>query len=113
MMIEKLFSGGTARSFSLFPLRVVYMPVEKQEPSVSMLISVPKKRFKRAVKRNLVKRQVREAFRLNKSLLAEPLEAKDYGINVAFIYISDEIAPTAEINSKVSTLLARIAEKLS
>lgn len=112
-MIEKLFSGGTARSFSLFPLRVVYMPVEKQEPSVSMLISVPKKRFKRAVKRNLVKRQVREAFRLNKSLLAEPLVAKDYGINVAFIYISDEIVPTAEINSKVCTLLSRIAEKLS
>jgi ribonuclease P protein component len=113
MAIEKLFSGGSARSFSLFPLRVVYMPVENCEPSASMLVSVPKKRFKRAVKRNLVKRQVREAFRLNKSLLTEPLAQKDYGMNIAFIYISDEIVPTAEINSKVSTLLSRIAEKLS
>lgn len=111
--IEKLFSGGSARSFSIYPLRVVYMPVDSQEPAASMLISVPKKRFKRAVKRNLVKRQVREAYRLNKSLLSEPLSATGSGVRLAFIYISDELVPTAEIHTKVRTLLSRIAEKLS
>jgi ribonuclease P protein component len=112
MMIDRLFTGGGARSFSLFPLRAVFMPVDKQEPAAAILISVPKKRFKRAVKRNLVKRQVREAFRLNKAPLTALLAQKDYGVNIAFIYISDQIVPTAEINAKVSTMLSRIAEKL-
>ena len=64
ILIERLFSGGS-KSFPAFPLRVVYMPVEpsEQDAAASILISVPKKRFKRAVKRNLVKRQVREAYR--------------------------------------------------
>ena len=60
-LIERLFSGGS-KSFPAFPLRVVYMsvePVEEDMAAASILISVPKKRFKRAVKRNLVKRQVR------------------------------------------------------
>ena len=58
-VIDKMFSGG-ARSFSVFPLRVVYLPVEELEAPVSILVSVSKRRFKRAVKRNRVKRQIRE-----------------------------------------------------
>lgn len=64
-VIDKMFSGG-ARSFSVFPLRVVYLPVEELEAPVSILVSVSKRRFKRAVKRNRVKRQIREAYRKNK-----------------------------------------------
>ncbi len=112
LIIEKMFAGGAARSFSLFPLRVVFMPIDNCTTGATMLVSVPKKRFKRAVKRNLVKRQVREAFRNNKSLLSEPLQTKEYGLAIAFIYLSDEIVTTEEINSKVTTLLSRIAEKL-
>ena len=60
-LIEKLFAGGN-KSIPAFPVRVVFMPVDNETlPTASILISVPKKRFKRAVKRNLVKRQVREA----------------------------------------------------
>ena len=62
-LIERLFSGGS-KSFPAFPLRVVYMsvePVEEDMAAASILISVPKKRFKRAVKRNLVKRQAATA----------------------------------------------------
>ena len=60
-VIEKMFAGGS-RSFSVFPLRVVYLPVEELEAPVSILVSVSKRRFKRAVKRNRVKRQIREAY---------------------------------------------------
>ncbi len=59
-VIEKMFAGGS-RSFSVFPLRVVYLPVEELEVSASILISVSKRRFKRAVKRNRVKRQIGRA----------------------------------------------------
>ena len=73
ILIEKLFTGGS-KSLPVFPLRIVYMFVEGEHlPSVSLLISVPKKRFKRAVKRNRIKRQIREAYRKNKQILTERL----------------------------------------
>lgn len=112
IVIEKMFAGGTSRSFSVFPLRAVYMSVDRQEVPASILISVPKKRFKRAVKRNRVKRQIREAYRKNKDGLWQALEEKEQGMAVAFIYLSNELFSSAEIENKVKILLARIAEKL-
>jgi ribonuclease P protein component len=112
--IEKLFSGG-AKSFSLFPLRVVFMQTEKREgaPDASLLISVPKKRFKRAVKRNRVKRQIREAYRKNKHLLLNLLEEKEQNLMIAVIYLSDELISSAEVEVKLNSLLVRIAEKIA
>ena len=112
IVIEKMFAGGFSRSFSVFPLRAVYMSVEQQEVPVSILISVPKKRFKRAVKRNRVKRQIREAYRKNKGPLCQVLQEKRLGLTISFIYLSDELCRTEEIEEKVKVLLARIAERL-
>ena len=110
-IIEKMFAGGS-RSFSVFPLRVVYLPVEELEADASILISVSKRRFKRAVKRNRVKRQIREAYRKNKGPLWQVLQEKGLGLTIAFIYLSDELCRTEEIEEKVKVLLARIAERL-
>lgn len=111
IIIDKMFAGGS-KSFSVFPLRVVYMPVEEQEAAASILISVPKKRFKRAVKRNRVKRQIREAYRKNKCLLVNKLEEKEQALAIAFIYLTDVLVTSDEIETKMKILLARIAEKL-
>ena len=96
-VIDKMFSGG-ARSFSVFPLRVVYLPVEELEAPVSILVSVSKRRFKRAVKRNRVKRQIRQ----------------DEGrqLAVAFIYLSDRLVDSLEIEERMKVALARITEKV-
>lgn len=110
IIIEKMFAGGS-KSFSIFPLRVVYMPVEKDDVPVSILISVSKKRFKRAVKRNRVKRQIREAYRKNKHGLLEVLTGNQQNLAVAFIYLSGRLVPSAEIEDKMKTLLARISER--
>ena len=111
MLMEKLFAGGS-KSFPAFPLRIVYMPVEgDQWPTVSLLISVPKKRFKRAVKRNLVKRQIREAYRKNKSVLRDVVAQSDRKAALAFIYLSDELVPSEVIEEKMKLALIRIAEK--
>lgn len=112
-LIERLFSGGS-KSFPAFPLRVVYMPVEPAEEgaAVSILISVPKKRFKRAVKRNLVKRQVREAYRKNKHLLLDALAARNQRLVIAFIWLDNSIHSAAEVEEKVQRLLFHIAERL-
>lgn len=87
ILIEKMFAGGS-KSFSIFPLRVVYMPVENQDVQASILLSVSKKRFKRAVKRNRVKRQLREAYRMHKHQLLQILTDKQQQLAIAFIYLS-------------------------
>jgi len=111
LQIEKLFAGGS-KSFSIYPLRVVFMPVEKTEEALaSILISVPKKRFKRAVKRNRVKRQIREAYRKNKHDLLHFIEERTEGMAIAFIYLADEFISSEELERKIKTLLARIIEK--
>lgn len=110
-VIEKMFAGG-ARSFSVFPLRVVYLPVEELEAPVSILVSVSKRRFKRAVKRNRVKRQIREAYRTNKHDLLAVAGEKKCRLAVAFIYLSDRLVDSSLIEERMKTALARITETL-
>jgi ribonuclease P protein component len=112
-LIERLF-GGEGKSFPAFPLRVVYMPLTEEEMAadVSILVSVPKKRFKRAVKRNRVKRQVREAYRRNKHILTEALAAQEGAprMALAFIWLDGKFHPSVEVEQKVKKLLHHIAE---
>ena len=110
-LIGEMFSGK-ARSFASFPLRVVYLPVTEQPCSATILVSVSKRRFKRAVKRNRIKRQVREAYRLNKQLLLQSLEEKNMQVAIAFIYLSDKLVPTSHINDQMKRILHRLAESL-
>jgi ribonuclease P protein component len=112
-LIEKLFGGG-ARSFSVFPLRVVYLALDNvQDEHAAILVSVSKRRFKRAVKRNRVKRQIREAYRLNKQPLLQILKEHNLHIAIAFIYLSDELTDSSLITERMKTALSRISEQLS
>ena len=111
LVIDRLFAGGS-KSLLAFPLRVVYMPVEPEGERTSILISVPKKRFRRAVKRNRVKRQVREAYRKNKFTLLHVLEEKGVCLALAFIWLDDKLYASEVVEEKMKNLLARIAEKL-
>lgn len=115
ILIERLFAGGN-HSFPAFPLRVVYMELSPDEGTTqaSILISVPKKRFKRAVKRNQVKRQIREAYRRNKYILLDALKAhENKRMVLGFIWLDSKIHPTEEVERKLKKLLIHIAENLS
>ena len=111
-IIEKMFAGGS-RSFSVFPLRVVYLPVEELEAEASILISVSKRRFKRAVKRNRVKRQIREAYRVNKHELLNILVERKCRLAIAFIYLSDQLVESSIIEDRMRIALVRITEKMA
>lgn len=112
ILIGQLFGGG-AKSFSVFPLRLIYMEAKADlNASVSVLISVPKKRFKKAVHRNRVKRQVREAYRKNKHDLVEMVESQNRKYMVSFVYLSDEMIPSDLLEKKVKMLLAQMLEKI-
>ncbi len=112
-LVDHLFGGGVSRSMSSYPLRAVYCLVEGGEVPVRMLVSVPKRCFKRAVHRNRIKRQVREAFRLCKHLLDAPMSAlPGQTLAVAFVWLDDHQRDTDEVARRVKNLLTRIAEKL-
>ena len=111
-IIEKMFAGGS-RSFSVFPLRVVYLQVEELEADASILISVSKRRFKRAVKRNRVKRQIREAYRVNKHELLNILVERKCRLAIAFIYLSDQLVESSIIEDRMRIALVRITEKMA
>ncbi len=156
--IEALFAGGN-RAFSAFPLRVVYrvipqestpslstvptlgstpsvspVPTQVPSPSVSpqVLISVSKRHFKHAVDRNRAKRQIREAWRLNRDILSPssgsvsdglsvgtPPPAIDsntlqpHSLHIAFIWLADTPQPSDLVHRKMRNLLHRITEDLT
>ena len=114
LIIDKLFAGGNS-SMAAFPLRIVYMrvPKENDNPPVSVLISVPKKRFHHAVDRNRMKRLVRESYRLNKHILWNALADKDYCIAIAFVCITDKMPSFYQVQKSVNKALVRISEKTS
>lgn len=105
--LDELFGGGN-KSCSAYPIRAVYMTTE--ETGTRILVSVSKRYFKRAVKRNRIKRQLREAYRLQKDLLVSP-EGK--GINIAFLWTSAELLPTSVVMQKMQNILRRVSEALA
>lgn len=107
--VKRLFTEGS--SFLVYPLKVVFLPDEPREISLQALFSVPKRRFKRANKRNLLKRRMREAFRLHKSQLSETLEAKSKTINVAFTYVANEPIAYPVIERKMIEALDALQKK--
>ena len=72
-----------------------------------IMVSVPKKLFRRAVKRNLLKRRLREAYRLQKGLL-DGIDA-----DILLIYSSREVMSSSEIYARVGELLEKLARKCS
>lgn len=114
-LMDRLFRGGNSRSMSSFPLRAVYMTTERgsHDAPVQVLVSVSKRHFKRAVKRNRVKRQIREAYRNSKQLVLDALTpTPGRALALAFIWQADRLYDTAEVNAAMQALLTRLAEKL-
>lgn len=114
-LVETLFKGGESRSMSCYPLRAVYtlVPLPDDNSSMKMMVSVPKRCFRRAVKRNRVKRQVREAFRKHKDLVSPIIDKHPHqALAIAFIWLSDQLFDSKYIEQRVCTLLHRIGEIL-
>lgn len=87
-----------------YPLRVTFRP-DDSLPQCRALFSVPKRNFKRAVKRNLFKRRMREAFRLNRHLLGECRG------DFMFFYIGKEECEYGRIEERMREIFSLILAK--
>ena len=98
-VIKDVFEKG--KQFFLFPFKVFYMPNNLGHNRV--LISVPKRAHKKAVDRNLIKRRIREAYRLNGN---SEQQINFFDINI--VYISNNISDFEQIKRRVSDVLEKI-----
>ena len=109
--IANLFAKG--QSAAKFPLRMVWdiQSDEQSAPEKSkMAVSVPKKKIKKAVHRNLIKRRIREAWRSNRSSLLIP--EKNYTITVLFIYYGNTIKDFKAIQHSMKFLIEQLQGNL-
>lgn len=106
--IKRLFRDG--RGGFIYPFRFVVYAEPDPEMSACVLFSTPKKFHKRANKRNLLRRRMREAYRRNKSLLAE--SGKTGTVEIALIYSTKEVHGYKTIENALRRVLKNIAEGL-
>lgn len=106
--LSRLFASGRYGFTDGF--RYCYR-IGNELPFNRIVVSVPKKCFRRAVKRNLLKRRIREAYRLNKNLL--PVNAEKGGTDILFIYSSKDILDFNAVVLSVRNILESLAAKVT
>ena len=112
-VIDTLFAKG--RRGTVAPIRYVWQVTrgtEQATSGVSIMFSVPKKFFKRANKRNLLRRRMKESYRQAKHDLTREATQKGITLNIALIYTSKEILDYNTINNVVCRILEQIRERL-
>ena len=97
VLIEKLFKTGSA--FHCSPFKIVWLRVSESAAPVQLVISVPKRLFKKAVDRNRIKRMTREAYRNNKTLFYDSLQDKK--IHLMIIYTNKGLDEFKVIEEKI------------
>ena len=111
-IIAKLFESGN--SFGQYPLRLIWTTIDPKrgDSPIKISVSVPKKKFAKASKRNRIRRQVKEAYRLHKSYAYEALEGESKQYAFMVLYVAKEALPYQEIEEAMKKMLNRFVKKV-
>ncbi|MGB0862281.1 MAG: ribonuclease P protein component [Saprospiraceae bacterium] len=106
--IERLFNKE-GQSFAKYPLRIIWLEMPLNTPfPAQFAVSVPKRRFKSAVKRNRIKRKIRETYRLQKHLLYDFLEKEEKQYAIIVLYTANEELPYKDIDKRMRQIIRRL-----
>lgn len=110
--LDALFQSQN--SFISYPFRVVYCRLVTTPKSVpvQILISIPKRKIKKATKRNLLKRRTKEAYRQQKNELYILLKDYEVTLAIGLVYVSDQILPYSEINKAIIQIIEELKKVL-
>lgn len=111
-LLDELFRSGS--SFLCYPFRVSWLQAaEPQASTVQVVFAVAKKRYRRAVDRNLIKRRTREAYRLHKQeMLYQPLQQQNLQLILSVSYIGKEINDFVLMDKKMFKLLTQLCQQV-
>ena len=107
-LIDALFSDG--KSVSQYPIKLIYLQTKlPYDVPIQATVSVSKKKFKSAVKRNRIKRLLRESYRHNKSLV---FDNSDASFAFLFLYLGKEIPDFKTLDEKLKSVLLKFKKKI-
>jgi len=108
--IDSIFAQG--QSVFSYPIKATFTieALPHNEPAAQTLFVVPKKKFKRAVHRNAIRRRVRESFRLNKHTLYQWCSDNQLQVKIAFVYVASEKLPFEQIQLAIVKLINSIKD---
>ena len=111
-VMEDVFENG--KTLKKFPFVLKYMKCDFEKgASVQIVISVPKRKIKKATGRNRVRRQIKEVYRLNKKELLEIVNQQGENLALFLIYTGEEKVEYTFIDSKLKLLLQDLNKQLS
>ena len=105
--IAQLFESGT--TVKSYPIKSIF--TTGTGSGLKVAFSVPKRGFKSAVKRNLMKRRMREAYRLNKTNLSNALILES-SMNILFVYIGRELEDFQSIERHMCNVMELISNQV-
>ena len=122
-LIQALFDKG--EGIYEYPLRLMWRLATEKEiegsfraglpdklDHLQMMVTVPKKKRRRAVDRVLMRRRIREAYRLNRIPLKTMIEDKKVYLQLGLVYISSENEAYSKIEKRMKKIFSRLSSEI-